>query len=120
MSNSEITIPNQRLNWFWEEVNPDAKAALSEEQQKSIEAALIRSATDVEHADLRLHLGKYYVRILAGKERRNPARIKKDIAENPIFVKKNFPVFAIYWVLTLFTALYAGALFFNLIRLFFA
>ena len=120
MSKSAVTLPDQGLNWFWKEVTPDVRAALSEEQQKTIEAAVTRSAADAEHADLRLHLGNYYLRILAGKERRNAARIKKDIAENPVFVKKNYVVIAIYWALTFSAALYAGALFLNLFRLFFA
>ncbi len=120
MSKSEVTLPNQGLSWFWKEVTPDVRAALSEEQQKTIEAVVTRNTANAEHADLQLHLGKYYVRVLAGKERRNPVRIQKDIAENPIFVKKNYFVIAIYWVLMFFTVLYAGALFLRLIPLFFS
>lgn len=113
MSESEATVRKQAVNWFWSDVGADVKDALTTEQRSAIEQAVTRSAANAQPADVRLHLGKYFVRITAGKERRNRERLKQDLIDNPIFASKNAPLIAIFWTLTLFSTLYVVAFIVN-------
>ena len=114
MSQSQTLTRTQDIHWFWDEMDGDVRSTLTPEQRIAIEEAVKKTAAQTQPADLRLYLGKYFVRIIAGKERRNAERQKQDLKNNPIFTAKNAPVIAIFWVLMLFTTLYGLALILNL------
>lgn len=118
MSEQQIAVGAQEINWFWRDVGVDVKDALTSEQRAAIEGAVKRSAESSQPADIRLHLGKYFVRITAGRERRNRDRLKQDLANNPIFTAKNVPLIAIFWTLVLLATLYAMAFFANVLSRF--
>ena len=114
MSEAQIAADDQTAHWFWRDVAADVREALTPEQRSSIEAAAERSAAARTPADLRFHLGKYFVRITAGKERRNPGRLKQELADNPTFARKNVPLIAILWALVFLSTLYAMAFLVNI------
>ena len=115
MSDAQISLADQELSWFWDDVSSDVSTVLTAEQKKNIEAAVKRSAATTDHADLKLSLGRFYVRIVAGKERRGHDRIEKEGGANPVFAKKNLLVIGIYWILMLFAILYVWSLFKELV-----
>lgn len=114
MLQSKIPNCDQNLHWFWDSVGDDVHQTLTTEQARSIEDAVNRTTTRANHSDVQLHIGKYFIRIIAGKERRSPSRLKMDQANNPIFAKKNIPVIATYWVIMLLATLCTIAAFFSL------
>lgn len=118
MSESEAVLGNQETHWFWKEAGADIRDALTSEQQTAVENAVKRSLASSQPADIRLHLGKYFVRITAGKERRNRERLKEDLKNNPIFTKKNAPLIAILWALSLLATLYIMAFIANVLARF--
>jgi hypothetical protein len=118
MSESQLAISAQETNWFWKEVSADVREKLTDEQRRAIEDAINSRITDAQQADMRLHVGKYFLRIIAGEERRNPVRLKEERANNPIFVSKNLPLIIIYWFLMLFSTLYALAFIVNVLSYF--
>lgn len=99
MSESQAIAGDEEISWFWEEVESDVKATLSPAQRTAIEDAVRKSAAQSQPADLRLHLGKYFVRIIAGKERRNRKRLKQDQKSNPILTGRNIPLLVLLSVL---------------------
>jgi hypothetical protein len=109
MSESQAVADTQEMNWFWKELGADVSDTLTVSQRAAIEEVVKKSTAQAQPADVRLHLGKYYVRIIAGKERRSADRLKEDLKNNPIFASKNAAVIAVFWTLLLFATLYAGA-----------
>ena len=121
MSQAQALAEKQEISWFWEEVDGGVRRTLTPEQRTAIEAAVRKSSAHAQPADVRLHLGKYFVRIIAGKERRSPDRLKEDLKNNPIFARKNTAVIAVFWALLLLSTLYALAFAANLaVRFIFA
>ncbi|NNE41095.1 MAG: hypothetical protein HKN14_09295 [Marinicaulis sp.] len=110
MANAEATLADEKSFSFWNDVSAETMGALSPAQRENIETAVKASAAASDHADIKLSLGGYYIRVLAGSERRNPDRVKSERAESPIFVKKNIPVLIVSGVLSLIAAFYAVAL----------
>jgi len=101
MSESHAVSGDEEINWFWEEMEGDVLATLTADQRIAIENAVRKSAAHTQPADMRIYLGKYFIRIIAGKERRNKARQKQDLKNNPFFASKNIPVliiFSIFWI----------------------
>lgn len=109
MSQTQALTEKQEISWFWEEVDGGVRQTLTPEQRTAIEAAVKKSSAQAQPADLRLHLGKYFVRVIAGKERRNRERLKEDLKNNPVFASKNTAVIAVFWVLLLLSTLYTLA-----------
>ena len=107
MAGSQAPSGDQTMHWFWKDVGDEVADALTAEQRNAIELGLKKSAADGRPADIRLHLGKYFVRIIAGKERRGKKRLEHDRSENPVFTLKNAPLIALLWGLSLLVTLYA-------------
>ena len=114
MSENQALSGEEEISWFWEEVEGDVKATLSAAQRIAIEDAVRKSTSQSHPADLRLYLGKYFVRIIAGKERRNRSRLKKDLKRNPIFTGKNAPIIIVFWALLFCSTVYVLALVTNI------
>ena len=106
MSDSQALSGEEEISWFWEEVEGDVKATLTAAQRIAIEDAVRKSTAQSQPADVRLYLGKYFVRIVAGKERRNRERLKQDLKDNPVFALKNIPLLAVVSVLWILAVLY--------------
>ncbi|PQA87526.1 hypothetical protein [Hyphococcus luteus] len=106
MSESQVSTGNQEITWFWEEVEADVRETLTPQQRVAIENAVKNSSSHAQPADVRLYLGKYFVRIIAGKERRNKKRLKQDLKDNPVFARKNTPVIVFYWIVMFLATLY--------------
>ena len=67
MSESQAVVGTQEMNWFWKELGADVSDTLTASQRTAIEQVVKKSTAQAQPADVRLHLGKYYVRIIAGK-----------------------------------------------------
>ncbi len=119
MQKNQALAEKQEISWFWEEVDAEIRGALTPQQRVAIEEAVQKSAANAETADFRLHLGKFFVRIIAGKERRSPERLKRDLENNPVFAKKNRGVIAVFWALMFCTTLYVLAFMTNFVIQFF-
>ena len=115
MSQSQPLISEREITWFWEDMDAEVRGTLTPAQRVAIENAVKKTSSYGDPADLRLHFGGYFVRILAGKERRNPERLKQDRKNNPIFSGKNAAVIAVFWIMTLRSTLYIGAFALNII-----
>jgi len=115
MSERQAAIGAQEISWFWEGMENDVRETLTKEQRIAIEHAVRSSAATPRHSDLRLHFGKYFVRITAGRERRSPERVQKDIEDYPVFAKRNYSVLAILWTLMLLSMMYASSVIIKLI-----
>lgn len=113
MSDGHAAAGDCGMRWFWKNVGADVANALTAEQRTAIEEGVRKSSASARPADIKLHLGKYFVRITAGKERRNKERLKQDLIENPIFTKKNAPLIAVLWGLSLLASLYILAFMVN-------
>ncbi|WP_375202639.1 hypothetical protein [Hyphococcus sp.] len=118
MSESQALPNDEEISWFWEEMEADVRATLSPEQRIAIEKAMAKSADESRPADLRLYLGKYFIRIIAGKERRNKKRLRQDLKKNPVFAKRNLPVAILFWTLWVFSVLYVLAFISTLVESF--
>ncbi|WP_428408867.1 hypothetical protein [Hyphococcus sp.] len=104
MSESQAVSGEEEISWFWEGMEADIRASLTAEQRIAIEKAMAKSSKDSGPADIRLHLGSYFIRIIAGRERRNKKRLKQDLKNNPLFAWKNIPVLLVFtgaWVLSM-------------------
>ena len=88
MSENQATIKPGSTNWLWREVSEEIAETLTPTQKEAIEAAISRSTADSQPADLRFTIGGYFIRIMAGKERRSRDRVKKEQQENPVFQKR--------------------------------
>ena len=106
MSDSQAISGSEEISWFWDTVDTDISATLTPEQKKAIAGAVIKSKAKDAPGDLRLHLGGYFIRIVAGKERRNRERLKQDLKDNPVFALKNIPLLAVVSVLWILAVLY--------------
>ena len=96
----------------------DVRSTLTPEQRIAIEQAVKNTTAQSQPADFRLYLGKYFVRIIAGKERRSQKRQDQDLKENPLFTRKNAPVIAVFWMLLFFSTVYVLALMTNVFERF--
>ncbi|MEE2691493.1 MAG: hypothetical protein VX640_08140 [Pseudomonadota bacterium] len=102
MSQNHISLANEPGGFFWS--GGGAKSLITHEGVATGEAA--KPATGSRPADLRLHFGNYFVRIIAGKERRSPDRIRKERKENPAFTLRNLPLILAIWLLSSCALLY--------------
>ena len=114
MSESQALAGDEEISWFWEEVESDVRSTLTPTQRIAIEEAVRKSTSQSHPADVRLYLGKYFVRIIAGKERRNRDRLKKDLKRNPIFTGKNTPIIIVFWTLLFCSTVYVLAMMTNI------
>ncbi|WP_375206340.1 hypothetical protein [Hyphococcus sp.] len=104
MSESQAISGEEEISWFWEGMEADVRATLTAEQRIAIEKAMAKSGKKSGPADIRLHLGDYFIRIVAGKERRNKKRLKQDLKNNPLFAWKNVPILLVFtasWILSM-------------------
>ena len=103
MSNNQTSTANEPVSFFWSE--GETKDDITQGGD-----AAEKTAAGSRPADLRLHFGSFFVRIIAGKERRSPQRLKKERKENPAFTLRNLPLILAVWLLS------GGALIFLLGR----
>ncbi len=69
-------------------------------QENAVKDAAAQPARVSRPADLRLHLGPFFLRIIVGKERRSPDRLRQDRTENPAFTLRNLPLIVVIWLLS--------------------
>ncbi len=105
MSQESISSSDDTI-WFWRTVGPEVERMFTREQKDAIESVVKKSSAKSLPTDIRLSYGKYFFRIIAGKERRNPERIKEEAELFPFFCKKNMPILVVLWVAAMST-LYA-------------
>lgn len=69
-------------------IDPDIRSSLTEEQEDAIRAAACHDEWQSHPIDIRLSLpllvGRFYLTLVAGQERRHPARLAKDRIEHPL------------------------------------
>lgn len=62
-----------------------------------------RHEPDNNLADIRLCFGKYFLVLIAGKERRDLDRITAEREARPVFVARNIPLLILIWGSLIFT-----------------
>ncbi len=67
------------------------------------EAESPRHEPDDNLADIRLCFGKYFLVLIAGKERRDLDRLTAEREARPVFVAKNIPLLIMIWGSLIFT-----------------
>ncbi|WP_428651637.1 hypothetical protein [Roseibium sp.] len=88
---------------FWNNVDPDATADLSEFQKDAIFEAVRRRATEGHKADIRLSAFGYFFVVLFGKERRSKTRLKDERRRRPVVTFNNILMIVILWGSLIFT-----------------
>lgn len=90
-------------------ITPAVREGLTQEQVSAIREAMRRGDWDSHPVDLRLAVptpfGRYYVTLIAGPERRNPARRAADRKKRPLATMGNILFFATATVFCGFCAL---------------
>ncbi len=102
MSDSAVALTGQTL-WFWRVLGDDVESTLTVEQKWAIENAVQRSSTTVQPVDVKLSFGKFFVRIISGKERRSRQRLLDERAQQPVIIARNLPIFVVFWGSAAFT-----------------
>lgn len=94
---------DKESHFFWKSVGDDIYDKLTEDQREAIVRAARRKSDEQVNSDIRLSFGRYFVVVLFGKERRNPARLKEERAKRPVIVARNLPVLLFLYGSILFT-----------------
>ncbi|MCP4934424.1 MAG: hypothetical protein GY927_09525 [bacterium] len=96
-------------NWFWNGIDPQTAASLSDKQRAEIDRVLVNksaSAASKDTSDIRLTFGWHYLVIRWGNENRGRQRLKVERKKHPVLTKVNMPVILAFWV-PLFLGVYA-------------
>lgn len=101
---STIAESDDRTNGFWKAVGADVYDALSETQRKSVVRAARWTSGAHIGSDVRLSFGRYFLVLLAGKEKRSRDRLVEERAKRPVLVAKNIPLILLVWGSILYTA----------------
>ena len=88
---------------FWKSVGDDIYDKLTEDQRETILRAAHKGSDARVKSDIRLSFGKYFLVLLSGKEKRDPARLKDERAKRPVLVARNLPVLLGIWGSILYT-----------------
>ena len=105
MSQENATISENSV-WFWRTIGPDVERMFTPEQKDAINSAVEKSAADALPTDIRFTIGGYFFRVIAGKERRNPERLKEEAEKYPVLTKNNMPMLLAIWVGIMCTLFY--------------
>lgn len=102
MSESLVALTGQTL-WFWRVLGGDVESTLTAKQKRAIENAVQRSSKAAQLSDIKLSFGKFFVRIISGKERRSRQRLLEERAQEPVIIARNLPIFVVFWGSAAFT-----------------
>ncbi len=98
MFKNQASTANESIGLYWSDGGVGPKGEIPQENAVADTAGKIGARP--RPADLRLHFGPYFLRIIAGKERRSPERLKQDRKENPAFTLRNLPLIMLIWFLS--------------------
>lgn len=92
MQSPEVPLnPEQaRLNRFWNAVPEDVRARLDDATRAALSDAVLKFEPKGRGADLRFSNRWFYLRIMAGRERRSSSRRFWDKHFFPLFTRQNF------------------------------
>lgn len=89
---------------FWTSVDPNVSDDLTEDQKDAIWTAVERRSGEEFPGDVRLSLGRHFLVVLFGRERRAGDRLRTERRQRPVFTSRNLPLIVIMWGSVLYTA----------------
>jgi hypothetical protein len=104
--NPEVPLtPDQaKLNRFWSVVPTDIAARLDDETRSALSDAVLTFEPKGQGADLRFSNRWFYLRIMAGPERRGAARRLWDKKFFPLLTRQNIGALVVLWSLGVLAA----------------
>lgn len=87
-----------RLKRFLAALDPNFTARLQESELTEISEAFTRAFPVTTAMDVRLSFRWFFVRLIAGKERRSAARRSQDRRTFPALTWRNVPLLILFWL----------------------
>lgn len=101
-----------RLARFWGYMPEELTSELSADQRIAINDAIVRANPVHPGPDIRLSFGPFFLRVLAGRERRSRERLIDERRKHPVFTRRNLPLLGITWGISI-AAVYLVVLMFQ-------